>query len=155
MKRLLSVSAISAAIAFTGATAFADGHIDHAIEARQSQMTLYAFSLGTLGAMAKGEMDYDATAAAAAASNLAALTMLDQSAMWPQGSDSASNDKSAAKADMWANFPDVMAKGKALGDAAAAMNAAAGTDLASLRGAMGPLGGACGACHKAYRESNN
>jgi len=28
---------------------------------------------------------------------------------------------------------------------------AAGFDLASLQAAMGPLGGACSDCHKAYR----
>ena len=39
--------------------------------------------------------------------------------------------------------------------AAEAMSAAAGTDLASLQGAMEGLGGACGACHKAFRVPTN
>ena len=43
------------------------------VEARQSLMHLYAFNLGLLGGMAKGEIEYDAEAAGAAASNLAAL----------------------------------------------------------------------------------
>ncbi|MEE4346330.1 MAG: cytochrome c, partial [Paracoccaceae bacterium] len=39
--------------------------------------------------------------------------------------------------------------------AAKAMEGAAGTDLASLQAAMGPVGEACGACHKAYRVPSN
>ena len=35
--------------------ALADGHLDKAIKARKAQMTLYAFNLGVLGAMAKGD----------------------------------------------------------------------------------------------------
>lgn len=151
MKRAFTLTAATLGLAVLTSTAFADGHINHAIKARQAQMQLYAFNLGTLGAMAKGEMEYDAAKASAAAGNLATLTTLDQSMMWPQGSDSA-NAETRAKPEMWANFPDVMAKGKAMADAAAAMQAAAGTDLDSLRAAMGPLGGSCGGCHKPYRE---
>jgi len=60
-------------------------------------------------------------------------------------------DGTRALPALWENFPDLMTKGKALADAAAGMADAAGTDLASLQAAMGPLGGACSACHKAYR----
>ena len=58
-------------------------------------------------------------------------------------------------AELWQNMPDVMSKGADLVTAATAMEVAAGTDLASLQAAMGPLGGACGACHKAYRVPSN
>lgn len=153
MKRLLAITA--AAMTLTGAAAFADGHVEHAIKARQSHMQLYAFNLGTLGAMAKGEVEYNAEAAQAAADNLAALASLNQSAYWPQGSDSGSSANSKAKAEMWSNFPEVMKIGSDMASASMAMKAAAGTDLAALRGAIGPVGAACGACHKAYRESDN
>lgn len=122
-----------------------------AIKARQAQMQLYAFNLGTLGAMAQEKMPYDAAVASVAAKNLAALAHLDQSMMWPAGSDSDSVEGSRALPDIWANFPDVSAKGQAMKDAADAMVAAAGTDLASLQAAMGPLGASCGGCHKPYR----
>ncbi|SFK64078.1 c-type cytochrome [Shimia haliotis] len=153
MKRTIALA--TAALTLVGSAVFADGHIDNAIKARQAQMQLYAFSLGTLGGMAKGQIEYNAEAAQAAADNLAAVTMLHPAAFWPQGSDSASNANSKAKADMWSNYGDVQAKGMALGEAAAGMKAAAGTDLEALRGAIGPVGAACQACHKAYRESNN
>ena len=83
-------SALFAAIgiAATGAiatSAFADGHLDKAVKARQGFMQVVAFQLGPLGAMAKGEMDYDAELAAANAANLQALANMNNGAMWPSG----------------------------------------------------------------------
>ena len=126
-----------------------------ATKARQAQMQLYAFNLGLLGGMAKGEVPYDATAASAAAGNLASLAQLDQSRLWPEGSDEMGVEGSKVMAELWQNMPDVMSKGADLVTAATAMEVAAGTDLANLQAAMGPLGGACGACHKAYRVPSN
>lgn len=151
------IAMIGAGLAVAATTAFAGGHagpLDAAIGARQAQMQLYAFNLGILGGMAQGKADYDAAAATAAANNLAALTKLDQSVMWPQGSDNAANENSRALPAMWENFPDVMAKGGALAAAADAMAAEAGNGLEALQANMGALGGACGACHKPYRAPN-
>lgn len=148
--RSLALGLLLAAVS-AGVVSAASETAAPAIKARQSLMQLYAFNLGTLGAMAQEKMPYDAQAAAVAAGNLAALTKLDASAMWPGGSDSASAEGTRALPGIWENFPDVGAKAGALTTAADAMAAAAGTDLASLQAAMGPLGGACGGCHKAYR----
>jgi len=122
-----------------------------AVKARQAQMQLYGFNLGTLGAMAQENMPYDAAVASVAAKNLAALTQLDGSLLWPAGSDIDSIEGTRALPEIWTNFSDVVAKAQAVQGAAEAMADAAGTDLASLQAAMGPLGAACGACHKAYR----
>jgi len=121
------------------------------VKARHAQMQLYAFNLGALGAMAKGEVAYDAEAASAAAQNLATLTTLNAGPMWVPGTDSDSVEGSKALPAIWENFPDVGAKAAALSEAAAAMVDAAGTDLAALQAAMGPIGASCGGCHKAYR----
>lgn len=145
-----AVAAVILAIS-TGGLAVAHENENPAVKARQMVMSLYAHHLGTLGAMAKGSVDYDAEAATRAATNLVTLTQLNQMAMWPQGTDSGAIKGTRAKVEMWSSFPDVGAKSKALDDAAMAMQAAAGSSLEDLRGAMRPLGGACGACHKAYR----
>lgn len=129
--------------------------LNDATKARQAQMQLYAFNLGLLGGMAKGEVPYDAAAATAAAGNLASLAQLDQSRIWLEGSDEMGVDGSKALPAIWENIPDVMSKATDLVTAATAMQAAAGTDLASLQASMGALGGACGACHKAYRVPSN
>ncbi|PSL17354.1 c-type cytochrome [Shimia abyssi] len=154
MTRFTKLTAAALGLTLLGGAAFADGHIDAAIKARQAQMQLYGFNLGVLGAMAKGDVDYDAATASAAADNLLAAATLNASIMWPQGSDSGAA-KSRAKADMWSNYPDVQAKGMALVEAATAMQAAAGGGVEGIRGAIGAVGGACGACHKAYREPSS
>lgn len=143
-----------AAGAATGQDAQAKALSD-ATKARQAQMQLYAFNLGQLGAMAKGEVAYDSAAASAAAGNLASLARLDQGRLWPEGSDEMGVDGSRAMPAIWENMPDVMTKAADLVTATTAMEAAAGTDLASLQAAMGAVGGACGACHKAYRVPSN
>lgn len=131
--------------------ALADGAHDQAIKARKGLMQFYAMNLGVLGAMAKGDRAYDAAAATTAAANIAAIAGTNQSMLWPAGSDQMSVDDTRALPDLWDNLADVSAKSADMVTAAAAMQTAAGTDLAALQEAMKALGGACGACHKPYR----
>lgn len=144
--------------AFLTGTAFAAGHIDEdvarAMDARQSHMTLYSFNLATLGGMAQDRIPYDAAAAAAAANNLAAMANMDQSGYWVEGSDS-SVEGSRAKPEIWTNADDYAEKIAALASASTALAAVAGDDLDALKGAFGPVGGSCGACHRAYRVSDD
>jgi cytochrome c556 len=151
--KLIPALAIALSLSLSALTVSAQAQdaVSAAIKARQAQMALYAFNLGQLGAMAKGAVDYDADAAKAAAGNLVKLTSLSGGAMWLPGSDDMSADKTRALPAIWENFPDVAAKSSAVAEAAVAMEAASGNGLDALRGAIGPLGGACGACHKAYR----
>jgi len=138
-----------------GGVAVSDWNENPAVKALHMVMSLYAHHLGQLGAMAKGEVEYDAAAATAAAGNLAKLTQLNQMSMWPVGTDADSIKGTRAKAEIWSNFPDVAAQGQALADASLAIETAAGESLQSLQAAMGAVGGACGACHKPYRTPEN
>lgn len=147
--RFTLVFGLAAALVAGGAAA--QSAIDAAIKARKSHMGLFAFNLGTLGAMAKGEMPYDAGAASAAAGNLAKLASMNLAAYFPEGSARGQAEGTRALPAIWENGTDVMAKLAALNEAAVALDAAAGTDLASLQAALGPVGQACGACHKDYR----
>ncbi|WP_170762038.1 c-type cytochrome [Ruegeria lacuscaerulensis] len=150
MKKYSILAAGLVSVAVIG-TAIAQETENPAIKARTSIMKLYSFNIATLGGMAKGETEYDAEAATRAANNIVAVLQIDQSEMWPAGSDNVSDPSTRALPDIWENFPDVGTKAQALADAAVAMQAAAGQDVDSLKAAMGPLGGACSACHKAYR----
>lgn len=141
-----------AGLTMTTTAVFAESPHDGAIAARNAHMDLYAYNLGILGGMAQGKIDYDAEAASAAAANLAALTKMNQSSYWPAGSDAESVKESRALGALWQNFPDVIAKSGDMVAAAAAMETAAGGGLESLRGGMAAVGGACNACHKAYRQ---
>lgn len=89
MKRVTTFF-IAAALAASTSAAFAGGHGGNpAVKARQSHMQLYAHNLGILGGMARGNIEYDAGAAQAAANNLAALSTLDQRSYWVPGTSNA------------------------------------------------------------------
>src|SRR6056297_923826 len=144
-----SLGILSAGIVFAaalGTVASSDDHVDEAVmkavKARQAQMQLYAFNLGQLGAMAKGEVDYDAGAASAAAGNLAKLTSLDGRAVWVPGSDDATIGKDLTEAlpAIWSEGSKVGEKAKALSIAATELDAVAGDGLDALRGAIGNVG---------------
>jgi cytochrome c556 len=156
MSLFKNIVLLSATISVAATLAFAGAHSaspqDRAVKARQSKMTLYAYNLGILGAMAKGEVEYDAGAAGGAASNLAMLTSIWMPDAWAAGTDNESVKNTAALPKMWEDSPEeVGAKAQALSDAVQVMAKVAGTDLDGLRGAIGSVGQACGACHKVYR----
>ena len=150
--RILVTGVVSAALATT--MVFADSHNTPeamAVKARQAHMSLYAFNLGQLGGMAKGAIEFDAGMAQAAADNLAALATMNQMSYWLPGTSTDDREGTDALPAIWQPGSDVGAKGKALAEAALAMQAAAGS-LDGIRASIGAVGGACGACHKAYRK---
>jgi len=121
------------------------------VQARKGQFQIMALNVGVLGNMARGNAEYDAATASAAASNLVAVSMLDQSFHWPEGTDNMTIDGTRALPAIWENLPDVVAKWQAFGAAATGLSAEAGNGLEAMRTALGPVGGTCGACHDAYR----
>lgn len=125
------------------------------IKARQSFMQVYAYNLGLLGDMAKGKSPYDSKIAQAAANNLKAANNMQNSTMWPKGSDANSdglNKKlTRAKPDIWTNYPKVKEKGKALKEALTRMAAVAGNGLGAVKENMGAVGKGCKGCHKSFR----
>ncbi len=150
-------AALIAGLAATTAT-MAGSHsgsdLPPAVKARHAHMQLYAFNLGALGAMAKGEMDYDAATATAAANNLATLAKLDQSRYWAPGTSADEVEGSRALPAIWEKSEDVGQKAADLVAATEAMAAAAGDGVEAIQANMRDLGGACSACHKAYRQSD-
>ena len=145
----------TAAAALCAGPLLAQGPAEMAIKARRGLMDNLAFNLGTLGGMAKGAIPYDAAAAKAAADNIATLAAINMAAYWPKDSDDMSAEGTHALPAIWDKHDDFLAHVATLNEAAGGMKAAAGTDLAALQAAMGPLGGACGGCHKLYRAPLN
>ncbi len=156
MKKGVILGVAGAVVA--GTIAIAGGHGGNpAVKARKAHMQLYAHNLGILGGMAKGEADYDAGQAQAAADNLAMLATMKQMSYWPSGTSTDElGDETRALPAAWdpSNWDDLMAKSAAMTDAAAAMQAAAGS-LEGVQASIGAVGGACGACHKVYRQPMN
>ncbi|SHG24519.1 c-type cytochrome [Cognatishimia maritima] len=155
MKTKVTMTAALILTLGTGLT-FADGHADSAIQAaikaRQGQMNINQLNVGALFGMAKGDIEYNAEAAQAAADNLVAMANLNGGAMWPQGSDASSVEGTRAKAEIWANFPDVFAKLGTMQETTAALAAVAGDGKEAMQAALGPVGAACNDCHKEYRS---
>jgi cytochrome c556 len=159
MSRFVRFASPALLATFIFTVAFAESHVDPTIEkavkARKSHMTLYSFNLAPLGGMAQDKMPYDAETAARAASNLAALAAINQSGYWPEGSEAGAIEDVRAKAEIWAEIPKFEEHQQTLADVTATLAQAAGTDLESLKAAFGPVGEACGSCHKAYRVSDD
>ena len=123
------------------------------LTARHGYMLLMANQLAPLGAMAKGETPYDAAAATKAASSLAALAAVDTSMLWVAGTETGVLDDSDMLPEAVSDSAGRDTRFAELKTAADALSAAAGTDLDSMKAAMGGVGAACGACHKAYRKA--
>lgn len=125
--------------------------LDAAVAARQAHMTLLAFNLGPLAQMAQGRIDYDAALAQTSADNLAALVAIDPMRQFPAGSDNGAVADTDALPEIWADLDDFTARYVRLREAVGTLQGNAGVDLASLQGGLRAVGGACGACHEAYR----
>ncbi len=153
MKKLTILTVSLAALAVSS-VAWAGGHGGNpAVKGRKAHMQLYGFNLGTLGGMAKGEIEYNAEAAQAAANNMAALSTLNQGAYWPQGTSMDElGDETEALAAIWQEGSKAGEIGQELAEASTALAAVAGDGQAAIGGALGAVGKTCGTCHKAYRK---
>lgn len=139
-------------LAATGPVTAQDEPFAAELGARQGQFKLLGLNIGPLATMAQGRIDYDPVVARAAADNIAAIASLDQSLMWPAGSDNESINGTRALPVIWSDPDGFASKLAGLREAAASMQQAAGTDLNALRGAVRELGAACSACHETYRQ---
>lgn len=147
---------LAAAMAVTGTVALAMSHeVNPAVKARKGMMDLQVFNVGILVQMVQGKTDYDAAAAKTAADNLAAIVATDWTAYFPPGTAVGETDGTHALPKIWSDMATFNEDHKALITATAAMAEVAGNSLDALKGAIGPVGKACGTCHKSFRESLN
>ena len=117
---------------------------DPTVKARQELMDVIGMNTGILGKMAGGETVFDAAAADAAKTALAAAAVEIAAKFEPQATD----PKSTSKPDVWTNWDDFVKKGEALKTAADAMDA---TTVEGVQAGMGAIGGSCKDCHTSYR----
>ena len=114
-------------------------------------MRIMTLNLGALGAIAKGEVEYDAASAQAAADNLVTISNVNQRFNWPEGSSQFDTANTRAKPEIWENLDDMIAKWEDFGSSAQKMQIAAGDGPDAIRSAIGAIGGTCKACHERYR----
>ena len=155
MKRFVKAAACATVLATTALPVMAeDFPFEDQIEGRQGYFQMLKFNMGVLGAMAKGKRDYDAELAQSIANNLKNASLMDNSLMWPKGSDMDAeglSDKTKAKPGLWAADSDVGEKHKNWVAKTEIMAANAGQGIDALRAAIGPLGKSCKGCHEEYK----
>lgn len=154
MKTLSRLILLVIAIAIVDPVIAAGDPNEKAIDARQSVMSLQSWYAGTLFAMAKGKIEYDAEKASAAAANLKMVVHADSSGMWPEGTDNsgAYKGKTRALPEGWTKWDPKY--GEDLVKATDAMADAAGNGLEALRAKIEALGDACSGCHDANRAED-
>ena len=112
---------------------------------RRPVMKAIGGSMGTLGGMAKGEVPYDAAAAAAAKTALVTAAKGIPAGFETQGG---ADPTSEAKPEIWTSWEDFVKKAGALTAAAEAADVSSAEAIAA---SLGALGGACKDCHSTYR----
>lgn len=117
---------------------------DPLVIAQKDLMKSFGGAAKTLGDMAGGKTAFDAAAAEAAKATLVAGAADIKVKFETAGVDPASE----SKPEIWTNWADFVAKADGLATAAAALDAAS---LEGVQAGMGGVGGACKACHTAYR----
>lgn len=117
---------------------------DPLVIAQKDLMKSFGGAAKTLGGMASGEVAFDAAAAEAAKAALLAGSAEIAVKFANAGSDPASE----AKPEIWTSWDDFLVKAKGLSDAATALDVAS---VDGIKAGMGAVGGACKACHTAYR----
>lgn len=133
-------------IAFGAAAVHAEA-TDPNVKARQALMKTQAQHTKVLGDMATGKAPFDA---AVAETERAAL--VDSATKIPAVFETQADDpESEAKPEIWSNWDDFVAKGKALETAASAAEV---SSLETLQASMEAIGASCGGCHKVYREKD-
>lgn len=125
--------------------------MDAAVKARQGQMSVIGYNIGLLGAMAKGELAYDADLATGAAANLAAAASMSSAAMWPEGSDNGANAVTRAQPAIWSDWAGFEKQFDAMLTAASAAAESVGSGAEALGPALGAIGASCKGCHQDYR----
>ena len=119
------------------------------IKYRQAVYTVLGAQFGAMGAMARGNVPWDAKAFATAADRAAFMATVAPDT-FPVGSDTGAATE--AKPDIWKNPEDFSRLMRDLQDKTRALAAAAkGGDPAAAKAALGAAGQTCKACHDKYK----
>jgi cytochrome c556 len=131
-------------LVLSGGMAMAQDATDPTVVAWKNLMRANGGAAKVLGEMAGGKTAFDQAAAEAAKAKLIEDAKATPAAFQTQASDPASR----AMPEIWTNWDDFVAKSGALLAAAEALDVSSAETIGA---GMGAVGGACGACHKAYQ----
>ena len=141
-----------AALGLTGAVAAHGGaKPEDAVHYRQGIMMGMAWNVGPMGAMVKGDVDFDAGRFAFLAGRLAMLAPMSEEAFTPNTADT----KSEAKPELWDNLDDFKQRMESLRKETAGLaEVAKGSDEAAMKAAFGDTVKVCKGCHDEYQKEH-
>lgn len=154
MKAVMSL-ALSGSLLLASAAVAQDGdEIEGAIEYRQAALSTLGWNFGPLGAMAKGDMDYDAEEAAMRAERVKQLSVMPWEGFVEGSLQSDEHGiDTGALAEIGADWQDFEDKQRRMQEEAAKLaEVAANGDFAALREQVAATGKSCKSCHDDYRE---
>ena len=160
--KLLTFTALATAatLVLTPLTgAMADSHKTNPEKERQKLMRSVGKAMKTTVKMLRGELAYDATAAAGAMKTMNEVATRFPT-LFPEGSDMENSimdfDKeSDAKPEIWANMDDFKTKAMALKTASGEALTASSGDQAAFAASFGNVGKACKGCHQKYKADKD
>lgn len=129
-----------------GGIAYAEGASNPDVKARQELMDHNGAAMKTLGEMAGGKIAFDA----AAAEEAKKMLIEDAAGIEAAWKNNATDPASHSKPEIWTAWDDFVAKAGDLGKAAEALDTSSPETIGA---GLGAIGGACKACHTAYKAS--
>jgi len=148
MKRLVAGAALVGLLAAVAFAQFAKP--EDAIKYRQAQMVLIVHHFGTMGAVVKGEVAYDAAEFAANAASVEMLAGLPWDAFLAPGSDKGDTRLKDAAIKEPAKFMAAVDAFET--ETARLVNAADSGELDKIKPQFGAVAQTCSNCHKQYRK---
>ena len=147
--KLLAVALTAAALGGVSLEALSQAKPDVLVKQRQSAMVLQGKYLGSIGAMLKGAVPYNADVVARNATFLENLARMP----WDGFDPSTSGEKSKTKPETFKEMAKFTAAADTLVTETGKLGAVArAKDEAGVKAAFGGVAKACGSCHDVYRE---
>lgn len=153
MKYLFFVGGLSALVLVTGSTllnAHSDDRIAHAVEVRQSVMTLLGDNFGTMAAMVQGKIPWDAKQFTNRANDLGAVTSIDLMRGYIPDSH---HSGTAAKPEIWEDmekFTEMMQSLSA--ESAKLAEVSKSGDSEAMKAQFMETANACKGCHEEFKN---
>jgi cytochrome c556 len=155
MRHFLMAMALIAPMAYVAQDAQAQSAEEKVVEARRAYFKLMGANMGPLGAMAKGNIEYNAETAQLHAGNLAAIASYNPTPHFAAGTSNADMPgKTRLLPAAFSDTPGLLSKLKDFQTAVAALQDAAGGGREALGPAVGKVGGTCKGCHDDFRAKD-
>jgi cytochrome c556 len=155
LSRKLKIAAALGLGLTTSAVAYAESMKPEAsITARRAVLRVVALNFGPLGAMAKGDIPFDAEVFKTNSARMLAVSSMPLQDYFPEGTDEDAGDvKTRAMPEIWLDWEDFEQKLEAMRKEVAKLaEVAQSGDESAMKAQVGATGKSCKSCHDDYRN---